>query len=175
MTRRPVEIVDPDPEWPRLFEELLAWLLPALRDVPVEIEHVGSTAVPGLAAKPIIDIDVVVSRSEDVPVVIELLARIGYEHQGDLGVEGREAFRSPVGLPGHHLYVVVQGNAAHRQHVRLREHLRSHGDVAARYGELKRQLADAYGADRDGYTEAKSEFIDEVLREASVADEGQAS
>jgi GrpB-like predicted nucleotidyltransferase (UPF0157 family) len=67
---------------------------------------------------------------------------------------------------------VVQGNAAHRRHIQLRDHLRSQPDAAARFGELKRQLADAYGADRDGYTEAKSNIIREVLREVSGAGEG---
>jgi GrpB-like predicted nucleotidyltransferase (UPF0157 family) len=166
MARSPVEIVDYDPEWPRLFEGLRERLLPLLRDVSVDIEHVGGTAVPGLAAKPIIDIDIVVRRTEDVPLVIGLLARLGYEHQGDLGVDGREAFRSPSGLPDHHLYAVVQGNAAHLGHIRPRDHLRSHPDAALRYGELKKQLAEAYGADRDGYTEAKREFIGEILRAA---------
>jgi GrpB-like predicted nucleotidyltransferase (UPF0157 family) len=170
MTRRPIEIVDYDPGWPRLFEELRTRVLAGLEELPVEVEHVGSTAVPGLAAKPIIDMDVVAPRTEDIPLVIERLARIGYEHQGDLGVEGREAFRSPGGVPEHHLYAVVQGNAAHRRHILLQELLRSHPDVAVRYGELKRRLAHAYGPDRDGYTEAKSEFIDEVLRAASITE-----
>jgi GrpB-like predicted nucleotidyltransferase (UPF0157 family)/8-oxo-dGTP pyrophosphatase MutT (NUDIX family) len=171
VTRLPVEIVDYDPEWPRLFAGLRERLLPALRDLPVEIEHVGSTAVPGLAAKPIIDIDVVVPQSGDVPRVIERLARIGYEHEGDLGVAGREAFRQPTGLPEHHLYAVVRGNAAHRRHIQLCDYLRSHPAVAARYGELKGRLAKRHGAAREGYTEAKSKFIDEVLRQASVPDE----
>src|ERR1043166_1035015 len=98
------------PEWPRVFQEIADRLLPMLVDVPVEIEHVGSTAVPGLASKPIIDIDIVVERSDDIPLVIERLAALGYEHQGDRGVTGREAFGAPDGSPDHHLYAVVRAN-----------------------------------------------------------------
>src|SRR5438552_7035037 len=128
----PVEIVAYDVEWPRMFRELQDQLSPALADLRVEIEHVGSTAVLGLAAKPIIDIDIVVERVDDIPWVIERLAELGYRHQGDLGVPGREAFRQPAGFPDHHLYAVVRGNAPHRNHIGLRDRLRDRPDLVAR-------------------------------------------
>src|SRR5262245_51865013 len=104
-----------------------------LAGVAVTIEHVGSTAVPGLAAKPIIDMDVVIRSRSDLPAVITRLATLGYQHQGDLGIPDREAFRPPPGLPPHHLYVCLAGCAALRNHITLRDHLRSHPADAATY------------------------------------------
>ena len=155
----PIVISEYDPGWPREFDRLRRRAAAALGSVAVAVEHVGSTSVPGCAAKPVVDLDVVVRSPDEVPVAIRLLATIGYAHRGDLGVSGREAFRRPEGEPRHHLYVVVAGNEAHLRHIRLRDHLRSHPEDARAYGELKKALAGRYVDDRVGYTEAKSEFI----------------
>ena len=98
-----------DPHWPALFCELRDGLPAGLRMRARSIEHIGSTAVPGLAAKPIIDIDVVVADEADVAEAIAMLAAAGYPHKGDAGVPGREAFDQPPHLPEHHLYVCVEG------------------------------------------------------------------
>src|SRR6266540_5229473 len=90
--KKPVVVVEYDPEWPRVFERIRAAVAPALGGVAVAIEHVGSTSVSGLAAKTIIDVDVVVPTVADVAVAIERLATLGYVHRGDLGIPGREAF-----------------------------------------------------------------------------------
>jgi GrpB-like predicted nucleotidyltransferase (UPF0157 family) len=129
----------------------------------VAIEHVGSTAVPGLAAKPIIDLDVVIADRSDLPMVIERLRPLGYLHEGDLGVPGREAFTTPVGAPAHHLYVCAIGTPALGRHLALRDVLRADPSTAHAYGDLKRTLAARLGDDRAGYTEAKSIFIEQVL------------
>jgi GrpB-like predicted nucleotidyltransferase (UPF0157 family) len=105
---QPVVVVDYNPTWPAIFEQLRSSLWPAVSDVALAIEHVGSTAVPGLAAKPIIDISIVVPSAREVLLAIERLAALGYRHLGDLGIAGREAFRAPEGLPGHNLYVCPQ-------------------------------------------------------------------
>jgi GrpB-like predicted nucleotidyltransferase (UPF0157 family) len=90
-----IEVVDYDAAWPQRFEQLRARIWPAVSDVAIAIEHVGGTSVPGLAAKPIIDIDVIVTASpSSMQSVIASLLTIGYERQGDLGVPDREAFRS---------------------------------------------------------------------------------
>jgi GrpB-like predicted nucleotidyltransferase (UPF0157 family) len=164
----PVHVSDYDNAWPHVFEALRDHLAESLRDVALSIEHVGSTAVPGLAAKPTIDIDVVVASPRDVPPAIARLESLGYRHEGDLGVPGREAFGAPDGVPAHHhhLYVVVEGSPAHENHILLRDHLRMHTDDAAGYARLKRSLAVRYRNDRDAYTEAKSSWIDELLRRA---------
>src|ERR1700740_2427681 len=88
-------VVAYDPEWPAMFDGMRCWLQSAVSDVAVAIEHVGSTAVPGLAAKPIIDIDVVIPSREEVPAMVTRLTALGYEHRGNLGIEDREAFCAP--------------------------------------------------------------------------------
>src|SRR5687767_15978465 len=107
-----VTVVDYDPSWPSVFETLKSHVLQALGSLPVSVEHVGSTAIPGLAAKPIIDMDVVVASVADVTIAVERLSSLGYIHRGDLGIQGREAFHSPSALPPHHLYVCAQGTVA---------------------------------------------------------------
>jgi GrpB-like predicted nucleotidyltransferase (UPF0157 family) len=159
----PIVISDYDPHWPELFYELRDGLPAGLRVRARSIEHVGSTAVPGLAAKPIIDIDIVVADQADMAEAIGMLAAAGYPHKGDLGVIGREAFDQPPHLPEHHLYVCVEGAAPPVAHLRLRDHLRANPGTAREYAARKRELAAAYGDDRAGYTEAKTAFIEAVL------------
>jgi GrpB-like predicted nucleotidyltransferase (UPF0157 family) len=125
-----VIIVDYDPHWPDLFKELRAPVVAELGDLAVGVEHVGSTAVPGLAAKPIIDMDVVVPSVADIPEAIRRLAVLGYVHRGDLGIAGREAFTSPAGKPRHHLYVCSLGSEELRRHRSLRDYLLTHPDDA---------------------------------------------
>jgi GrpB-like predicted nucleotidyltransferase (UPF0157 family) len=161
--REPIVIAEHDPAWPALFERLAAPLRAAVADLGGVVEHVGSTAVPGLAAKPIVDIDVVLGAADDVPAATERLRRLGYVYQGDKGIPGREAFLWPPGAPVHHLYVVVAGTAPHRAHVRFRDLLRERPDVADAYAALKRRLAEQHVADRLGYTEAKTAFIEAAL------------
>jgi GrpB-like predicted nucleotidyltransferase (UPF0157 family) len=161
--REPIVIEEPDPAWPALFERLAAPLRTAVADLGGGVEHVGSTAVPGLAAKPVVDIDVVVRTPQDVPGAVERLGRLGYVYQGDKGIPGREAFLWPPGAPVHHLYVVVAGSPPHRAHVQFRDLLRERSDVADAYAELKRSLAQRHGVDRLGYTEAKTAFIERAL------------
>lgn len=150
-------VVDYDPRWPTDFAVIRAAL-------PSEwvVEHVGSTSVPGLAAKPIIDLDIVVA-DDAVAGVIARLARLGWAHEGDGGIAGREAFVSRSDLPPHHLYVVVEGGPAHRDHIDLRDLLRRRPDLAVRYGELKRSLAPLLFTDRDAYGRGKTELIDTLL------------
>lgn len=156
----PIVIVDYDERWPLLFEALAA---PIREAVGARVEHIGSTAVPGLAAKPVIDIDVVVPTERDVPAAVERLRGLGYVHQGDKGVPGREAFLWPDGMEPHHVYVVIVGGPALASHLAFRDRLRADPAVAARYAELKRKLAARFGSDRLGYTEAKGAFVAEVL------------
>jgi GrpB-like predicted nucleotidyltransferase (UPF0157 family)/GNAT superfamily N-acetyltransferase len=152
-----------DPVWPLRFAELEARLRAALRGIPVEIEHVGSTSVPGLAAKPMLDIDVVVQTSADVGVVVQRLETAGYRAKGTRGVPGREAFDQPPGGTVHALYVVVAGSKPYLDHVLLRDLLRCRPDLAARYEAVKRTNADRLPADSLGYTDAKADLITELL------------
>jgi GrpB-like predicted nucleotidyltransferase (UPF0157 family)/chloramphenicol 3-O-phosphotransferase len=165
--RSPVVVADYDPRWPALFERLARPVREAVADMGARVEHIGSTSVPGLAAKPIIDMDVAVASTADVPQAIERLRGLGYVYQGDKGIEGRDAFLAPPGAPEHHLYVVVEGNRPHTDHTRFRDHLRRHPEVAQEYAALKRDLAQRHGADRLGYTDAKTAYITEALRAAA--------
>jgi len=167
---RTITVVDYDPAWSTQFEALRSIILSAVGDIAVAVEHVGSTSVPGLAAKPIIDIDVIVASAADVSVAIERLAMIGYEHRGNLGVEGREAFGSPPDPPQRHLYVCIEGGTALQNHLALREYLRGNSDSAAKYGQLKKQLAARFPNDTDTYIDGKTDFVLGVLRDMGLSD-----
>lgn len=161
------EVVVYDPAWPALFERIRAAIAPVLRSLDPVIEHVGSTAVPGLAAKPVIDIDVVVAEASQVPDVIDRLERVDYVHEGDLGIIGREALRPPSRLPYHHLYVVVAGSKPHQDHVLLRDYLRAHPDEAARYGARKLEVAHLLTTEGgQAYVDAKAALVEEMLGRA---------
>lgn len=159
-----VVVVEYNEEWPKTFERLRARIWPAVSDLALAVEHVGSTAIPGLAAKPIIDLCVVVQSRADVPLVIERLAQLGYVHSGDLGVPDREAFRQSQGLPRHHLYLSPRDSLSLKNHLALRDYLRANPDGVTSYGLLKRQLAEQFPDDIDSYIEGKTAFILEILR-----------
>jgi GrpB-like predicted nucleotidyltransferase (UPF0157 family) len=162
-----VVIVEYDPAWPSRFASLAATVSAALGPVLVRVEHVGSTAVSGLPAKPIIDLDAVVQRA-DVPEAISRLAAVRYIHLGECGVAGREAFAPPAGASPHHLYVCPLDSPALAEHLRFRDTLRADSQLSDEYGRLKRVLAERYGCDRDGYCEAKTGFIRATLAQRTV-------
>jgi GrpB-like predicted nucleotidyltransferase (UPF0157 family) len=165
-----VVVIEYDPEWPRRFEDLRARIWPAVAGVADRIEHVGSTSVPGLAAKPIIDMTIVVRRQADVPPAIDRLATLGYRHLGNLDIEDREAFEHPAGLPRHHLYVCPEGTIGIVNQLAVRDYLRADPDVARRYGELKQRLATQFPNDIESYVFGKTDFVVEVLRGAGLSD-----
>ena len=161
---RTITVVDYNPNWPRQFQDLRSTLTSAIGDIALAIEHVGSTAVPGLSAKPVIDIDVVVSGPQQVADAIMRLAIIGYSHRGDLGIAGREAFDSPHRDPAHHLYVCQQDALALRNHLTMRATLRTNPHLAREYGELKKGLATRFSNDIDGYIDGKTGFLLRLLQ-----------
>jgi GrpB-like predicted nucleotidyltransferase (UPF0157 family) len=164
----PIVVADYDASWPASFEQVAAFVWPAVAQVALRVEHVGSTAVPGLAAKPVIDADVVVASERDVVTVIGSLPTLGYRWVGDLGVVGREAFRPPedAGLPPHHLYSVTEGGRAYADHWLLRDLLREDSAACERYAALKRRNAAIAGADLDRYVALKAGFVAELLTRA---------
>lgn len=156
---QPIVIVDYDPTWPEVFERLRALVWQVVQDFALGIEHVGSTSVPGLAARPIIDMDVVIASPAQIPLAVERLTALGYVHRGNLGIEGREAFQQPAHLPPHHLYVCLQDSVSLRNHLALRDYLRAHPEAIQAYSELKKRLAQAHTYNIDAYIEGKSELI----------------
>jgi GrpB-like predicted nucleotidyltransferase (UPF0157 family) len=159
----PIVIVDYSPAWPLEFERLRDRAATAVGDIAIAIEHVGSTAVPGLAAKPVIDLVIVVD-AEDVQAAIDRLAVLGYLHQGNLGIEGREAFGVPEGERRHHLYVCPADSEELRAQLAFRDRLRADPALAAEYEALKRELARKFRDDRAAYTDAKAAFITAARR-----------
>lgn len=166
-----VEVVPYSPAWPRLFEEVAAELRAALREVPsASVEHVGSTSVPGLAAKPVLDIDVIVPGGQ-VPAAIAALESIGYTHRGDLGVKDREAFTAPDESPRRHVYVCVAGTLNLRNHLAVRDVLRSRPDLREAYAAVKLRLAADPAMDIDTYIAGKSAVLQQVLAESDLTAE----
>jgi GrpB-like predicted nucleotidyltransferase (UPF0157 family) len=158
MMNYPVFIKDYDPRWPQMFEEEKVRILKAVRGLDVTVEHVGSTSVLGLAAKPIIDIMALVPEPATGEKSVAPLTAIGYEYRGELGIPGRFYFNK--GVPStHHLHMYPFGHPEIERHLLFRDYLRAQPDAAREYAELKRALAEKYRDDREAYTEAKTEFI----------------
>ena len=170
---REIVVADYNPGWPEWFERIRAYVWPAVEHIALRIDHVGSTSVEGLAAKPIIDIDIVVADNAKVRPVIDALVALGYEWEGDGGVPGRQAFDTSghPALPPHHLYLVVENNKAHLDHVLLRDLLRADPQQRRRYAELKRTNVELAQGDIDVYTAAKAHFVADLLTQAR-ADRG---
>jgi GrpB-like predicted nucleotidyltransferase (UPF0157 family) len=158
-----IVIVEYDPAWTAEFERLKDRAQDALGDVVVAIEHVGSTAVPGLPAKDLVDMVAVIESDDDLPEAIARLEAIGYRARGNLGVEGREAFFWPEGEKRHHLYVSPTTSAELQAQLAFRDLLRSDDALARGYVSLKRELASRHRDDRIAYTEGKTAFIDAAL------------
>jgi GrpB-like predicted nucleotidyltransferase (UPF0157 family) len=164
-----IQVVDYDPDWPRIFHQLRDQIWPSVRDVAVAIEHVGSTSVPGMAAKPVIDMDVVIATAAGLPLLKLRLGSLGYEHRGNLSVDDREAFLSPENLPSHHLYACVQNSLALQNHVAVRDYLRTHPSEAAVYSKLKKRLAARFPNERERYVESKTDFILSILEQCGFS------
>jgi len=167
MARRiPVEIVPYDAAWPTRFEAEKSVLLDVFRTVQVQIEHVGSTAVAGLGAKPVIDIMLGVDDLSAVELRIPDLAGRGYEYVSRYESEfpERRLFAKPQWRPrAFHLHAVERSTRFWHRLLLFRDFLRRHGEVAVEYCEFKKRLAAVFGDDRDGYARAKTAFIEAVL------------
>lgn len=159
--RPPIEVVDYDPEWPALFEAEAARLRQALGDVAVRIEHVGSTAVPGLAAKPTVDIQVSVPDVADRDAYAGRLEDLGYEHVPDPDFVDYPFFGWPSAKAPRtfNLHVCQAGTENERRHLAFRDLLRSDPDARDEYAALKRELALKHGNDIEGYVADKDAFV----------------
>ncbi|MCE5324170.1 GrpB family protein [bacterium] len=162
-----VTLVQPyNTQWPYWFESVKAFVEPALAGVQYTIEHVGSTAVLGMTAKPIIDIDVIVERPV-LSQVIDRLAAIGYTHLGDLGILDREAFtlqdqKLIESLPPHHFYVCIASAASLRDHICFRNFMRTHPEWVDRLSQHKLELCKQFDNDRQSYIDGKSDMVCEI-------------
>ena len=156
--------------WPQNFILIRDELLEALGGLALRIEHVGSTSVPGLSAKPIIDIDAVIRDYSVFDEAVSGLGRIGYTHEGDLGIPGREAFgyEGKDHLQKHHLYVCPQDSRELKRHIAFRDYLRTHPEAVRAYSRIKEEGAALYPYDIDGYIAHKSPFIEKIYREIGI-------
>jgi GrpB-like predicted nucleotidyltransferase (UPF0157 family) len=171
-----IEVVEYDEAWPGLFEQLRDTYAAALGSagVPfVAIEHVGSTAVPGLAAKPVVDCDIVVAQ-RDVEAASAVLVALGFRPVGELGIPLRWAFKHPADWPRTHTYVVVDGSLAVRNHLAVRDALRADATLRDEYATVKRRVATT-AADIDEYGQGKNAMVQEILRAAGLSDDERAS
>lgn len=147
-----------DPDWPAAFAAERERLLAALARHALAIEHIGSTAVRDLPAKPIIDIAVTVTGFQALPALIRAMAAAGYTHKGEYGLPGRQFFVR--GEPAtHHVHLVEPGSPLREDWIALRDHLRLHPADRAAYAALKRELAARHARDRASYTKAKDPFL----------------
>ncbi len=156
-----VEVVPYDPAWPLRFEEVREHLLGILSNQDVHVEHVGSTSVNELAAKPILDIDIVLQNATTFEEVKALLEASGYYHVGDLGITGREAFKyqDKPHLMSHHLYVLSADSDEFKRHLTFRDWLRGHPEDREAYAQVKIAAAQKFPDDISAYIDAKSDVI----------------
>ena len=161
-----IHLFPADPGWPGRFEQERAALLAALGGRFVAVEHIGSTAVPGLAAKPVIDLLGGVCSMEEADDLLAPLGALGWDTSPEFNAtlpDSRFLLRWPGGVRTHHLHLVVHGGEAWRARLQFRDRLRADPALAAEYARLKEGLAAAYRTDREAYTDAKSAFVTRVL------------
>ncbi len=161
-----IQIISYNPAWKKEFQKISVMIRRLIGDLIIKIEHVGSTSVKGLAAKPVIDIDVVIEDYRTFPEVTDRLEKAGYIYQGNLGIEGREAFqrRFNDGFMKYHLYVCPSDGKGYLEHMALRDYLREHEDERKKYQLLKIELAKKHRFDIDSYCDGKTNFIKQILQ-----------
>lgn len=143
----------------------------------ITIEHVGSTSIPGMFAKPIIDIDIEISSMDNFQILNHELEKIGYKHVGDMGIAGREAFKRKANQDSvldkieHHLYVCPSDSKEYRRHILFRDYLRNNMDTVEEYNRIKLDILKKYGENnREKYVEIKDKkyryFFEDIIRKA---------
>lgn len=165
-----IVLVPHDPRWCDEFRRESVAVTAALGDVVLELHHIGSTAIPGVLAKPVIDILAVVTdiASLDSGPPLE---RLGYQAMGEFGIKGRRYFRktSKDGVRTHQIHAFAIGSPEINRHLAFRDYLRGHPDEAQRYSQLKQDLAQRFVTDIYGYSNGKTEFIRDIERRAEAA------
>ncbi len=170
MCRKKVVILPYDQGWESGFKAIRAELADALGNLILGIEHVGSTSVEGLSAKPCIDLDVIIRDYSVFDPVVRKLAAIGYIHEGNLGIPDREAFtyENKPHLPVHHLYVCPKDSRELHRHIVFRDFLRSNPGAAKEYGQVKEAAARLFPEDIEKYMEYKSSCITRLYRQCGL-------
>ena len=170
MRTRKVVVLPYDVAWQSAFEKIKGEIEEAIGDLIIGIEHIGSTSVEGMSAKPCIDIDVIIKDYSVFATVVYGLKAIGYIHEGDLGIKDREAFKytDKPSLMTHHLYVCPQYSEELHRHITFRDFLRSNPEAVKEYSSVKEKAAELYPDDIDKYIEYKAPCIAELYRECGL-------
>ena len=173
-----INIMPYDTSWPKIFNELKKIYLQLLSDDIISIEHVGSTAIPELYAKPVLDIDIIISSKSILGNIISKLESVGYIYRGELGIEDRYAFsQSKEEVPynistkswmKHNLYVCVEGSLSLQNHLLLKDFLLQNSEKVKEYSILKQKLALQYSNDIDNYVKYKTPFIVDILEKQGI-------
>ena len=158
-----VRLVEYDARWPALFAAEQQRVREACGRLALRLEHVGGTSIPGMCAKPVLDIAAGRPCEASTRDYIAALERAEYEHRGERGVPGREFFRR--GQPrAYHVHLVEEGGPLWLEYLAFRDYLRTHPKAACQFADLKRALAARFPRDREGYLNAKSRHVQEILR-----------
>ena len=170
MKTKKVTLLPYDVAWAYDFEKIKNEIEDALGDLIIRTEHVGSTSVVGMWAKPCIDIDVVIKDYSVFDDVVLRLEKIGYIHEGNLGIKDREAFKysDKPHLKTHHLYVCPENSKELHRHITFRDYLRNNPDAAKKYSEIKQAAAKLYPDDIDKYIQYKSPCIEEIYAQCGL-------
>ena len=165
-----VTVLPYDSAWKSAFEAIKKEIEGAAGDLILGVEHVGSTSVEGMSAKPCIDLDVVIRDASVLEAVIARLSAIGYIHEGDLGIPGREAFKytDKPHLQTHHLYVCPRDSRELHRHITFREFLKSHPEAVRQYSLVKETAAQLFPDDIDRYIAYKSPCIEELYAQCGL-------
>lgn len=165
-----VMVVPYDTAWASAFENIKQELEDAIGDLIIGIEHIGSTSVEGLSAKPCIDLDVIIQDYTVFDAVVRRLETIGYIHEGNLGIKDREAFKytDKPHLLKHHLYVCPQHSGELHRHITFRDFLRSNPEAVKKYGSTKEAAAQLFPNDIDRYMQYKAPCIEELYEQCGL-------
>src|SRR3989344_8613096 len=168
LQRGTVRLEEYNPKWSNLFEQEKELLLKTFGDRLIAIEHIGSTAIPGLLAKPIIDINVAIPSLKDIDDFITKVQELGYEYIPERRFSDRQFFpKGPSEKRTHHLNLVeITSETGWKNQILFRDYLREHEEIRNEYTKLKKELAEKYADNRDEYTERKSKFVIEIINKA---------
>lgn len=166
--KRRVEVVSYNSNWKEMYKEESEKIKNILNDIIINIHHIGSTAIPGIKAKPVIDILVEVKDIEAVDKYDNKMKELGYEAMGEYGIPKRRFFRKEGNKRTHHVHIFQVGNEEIERHINFKEYLIAHPDKGREYSKLKEKLANKYTYDVENYINGKSDFIEEIDRKAKL-------
>jgi GrpB-like predicted nucleotidyltransferase (UPF0157 family) len=170
-SKRSIHVVEHDPAWAGAFRREADRLRGALGACALEVHHIGSTAVPGLAAKPVIDILVEVPSLDELDAKESAMTALGYEARGENGIPGRRYYQRGGAVRTHHVHAFVRGHENVGRHLAFRDYLRTHGEIADEYGRIKKAAAQACGGDSEVYCGMKNGFVEAHQQLARTEDD----